>query len=703
MMSRIVTMSRNRARVTAVLILLGLALLPGGTTSAGWEPEAPAGVISVASPAEFSPGHIVSVADASAAPTVVLRSMTGRTIRFWTQNGRTVDGVRPEARDLPHLVLRRNGTHTDARERTLSFEVTGIEVPPTGVIVTLMVETERGDPDWVGDSPPRISVWRASRSMTNTTDITQTAVAVRFRHTFDASVLAGSRSLAMPTGYFRYELVVSSARRPEAEPLSVSSGEHAFLLENEWIVPLPEVGEASPGVAPDELVVYYADMFPFRRDHRDPATWVPREQVSDYVGHELIPTMVEAFRAQANDWGFPWYPEWTPYRSGAGAERLSVALADDQTWYHGQTLGQGNAEIFVNTNHGLVEYETLTDGLMSTFHHELFHNHQRNIQQHLGGSGRVAGAENSWSFFSEGMAVLASSVGQPEVQFSRTWGARQYLDNARGFLGRQGISQGDLNKSYARMNPYHAVAYWRFLYEQCGGLNGASEDPAAGMGIIRQVLVALYAGGVVDIDAATDLVGHLPAIMDEALQSSSCPFQTHADSLRAFSAAIHALRLEGGRHTGPGSAAGYGFYDPEALYYNPPVSTVAYSGEEVIYSAAEQPHPAGIPSSFGTDVVEVALDAAVDGTALTIAVRGAAGSAAQFQVQLWQIDDGGTGEQIGPQESLEGIEGDGQFVYSVSEIDTTAHSRLSLVITRADAAEGTDPVGAYTIVLSPGV
>jgi hypothetical protein len=450
-------------------------------------------------------------------------------------------------------------------------------------------------------------------------------------------------------------------------------------------------------------MVYYCDMFPFRTDNHDVATWLPRERVPDYLRVELIPAMVEAYRVQTADWGFPWYQEGTGYRPGEDEERLSVALADGETWFHGKAPGQGNSGISINVSRGKIEYDTLTDGLMSTFHHELFHNHQRNIQLHLGGSGRVDGAEKAWTFFTEGMAVLASSVGQPEVQLSQTWGARQYLSNARGFLGREGISQGDLNRSYGRMNPYHAAAYWRFLYEQCGGLTGGTEDPAAGMRIIRQVLVALYAGEVVDIEATTDLVGYMPGVMDEALQGSSCPFQTHAESLLAFTGAIYALRLEGGRCTELGSPAGCGFYDPENLYHNPGVSTIAYGGEEVTYSAADQPYPAGIPSSFGADLVEVVLEPAAAGKPLTIAVRGAAGADARFHVQVWEVDDRRPAAPMAvPQpQVLERKGNDGELVYVVPQIDTAAHNRLGLVITRLDTAEGIDAEGAYNLVLGP--
>jgi hypothetical protein len=324
---------------------------------------------------------------------------------------------------------------------------------------------------------------------------------------------------------------------------------------------------------------------------------VPRARLSDYLRTELIPAMVEAVQVQTDDWGFPWFPEWTGHRPGKDAEWLSVALADGKAWYHGQTQGQGNASIFLNVNGGMVEYETLTDGLLSTFHHELFHNHQSNIHQHLGGSGHVVGAEGAWAWFADGTAVLASSVGQPDVQFSQTWGSRSYLFNARGFVGRAGISAGDLNKSYARMNPYHAAAYWRFLYEQCGGLRDGVENPAAGMAAIRQVLTTLLNGTVVDVSTSTDLVQQLPAIMDAVRRDSTCPFETYQESLLAFSRALYALRLDGARCRAPGLPAGCGFYDPRTL----PQAACEHPhlpGEVLVYSAAEQAYPAGIPSSF---------------------------------------------------------------------------------------------------------
>ncbi|MGD8599482.1 MAG: hypothetical protein PVJ26_20890 [Anaerolineae bacterium] len=670
----------NKVRVILLLIAVSLSFLPEGPARAE------------AAPAEQP---------TSRAPTITLQSASGQTIEFETQNGEVVEGVPPETRDLPHLVLRRNGVLADPGERTLSLEVTGIEVPPSGVTITLNVETQHGDPDVDDDSPPRIPVWRESQRIANTTGITQTGVAVVFRHGFGETVRSGSEAIATPTGYFRYDLLVTDAQQPVTDARYAFSQDYAFLMESQWIVPLPEVREASPGAAPEELIIYYCDMFPFRRDVRDASTWLSREKVSGYIHSELIPGMIEAYRVQTDDWGFPWYPEWTGHRPGKDEERLSVALADGQTWFHGKAPGQGNSAISINVSRGKVEYDTLVAGLLSTFHHELFHNHQRNIYQHLGGSGQVGGAGGAWEFITEGMAVLASSVGQPDVQFSRSWGSRAYALNAKGFLGREGISQGGLNESYAEMNGYHGAAYWRFLYEQCGGMRDGIENPAPGMALIRKVLLTLYAGDVVDIVVSADVVRGMPAVLDEALRGSSCPFETYQESLLAFARAIYALRLDEGRCRAPGSPAGCGFYDPQDLYHNPPAGTITYQGEEIVYSAAEQPYPTGIPSSFGIDLIEVKLEAATPGKALTIEIHGAPGSGAVLNVQLWKPASQPLASEAVPQGIVQRREPDGAPVHIIPAIDAAGQDRLGLIITRVDARERLDPKGTYTIVLRP--
>jgi hypothetical protein len=440
-------------------------------------------------------------------------------------------------------------------------------------------------------------------------------------------------------------------------------------------------------------------MSPFQNSIHDPATWLHREDVPAYVQEELLPRMIDAFRRQTDDWRFPWYDAWTSWRPGEDARRLSIALTDGWTWYHGRAPYRGDSKIsFKATGGDLVGYDTLTDALMSSYHHELFHNLQRNIHQKIAGHGSVSGELDSWGFFSEGTAILASSVGQPRVQFAPGARARDYMFHANQFLKNAGPNS-DLDTSYENLFPYRAALYWRFLYERCGGI----EDPASGMQVIRRTLTVLYSGDVVDITSSTALVENLPEIMDRALEGSLCPFKTHAESLVAFARAIYALRLDGGRCTerrarGP---AGCGFYDPHNLYHDPPIDTITYTGADLEYRD-------GIKSSFGMDFVDVVLDPTANGEPLTLKVHAAPGAKAEFNVQLWKLmDSGGDGKPLrvtGPSSGAEmatRTNFDGQLVFEIPSIDVSEYNRLALIITRLDAQESVDPFGAYTIVLKP--
>jgi hypothetical protein len=224
------------------------------------------------------------------------------------------------------------------------------------------------------------------------------------------------------------------------------------------------------------------------------------------------------------------------------------------------------------------------------------------------------------------------------------------------------------------------------------------KDPAAGMQVIRRTLMALYAGDIVDV-GSTDLIGQVPEIMDRALEGSSCPFKTYEESLIAFARAIYGLRLDGGRCIGPGIPAGCGFYDPNGLYHDPPLSTITYSGTDLQYSD-------GIRSSFGMDFVDVILDPAADGQPVTLEFHGAQGADAEFNVQIWQLMDAEVGtrpRRIGaaaiPSEVPVRVNPDGRLIYTIPAIDTAATNRLGLVITRLDARESSDPIGEYTILV----
>jgi hypothetical protein len=274
------------------------------------------------------------------------------------------------------------------------------------------------------------------------------------------------------------------------------------------------------------------------------------------------------------------------------------------------------------------------------------------------------------------------------------------MENANRFLGVTGLEGGELNRSYQRMGPYHTALYWRFLYEQCGGMKNGIEDAAAGMDVIRRALMTLYSKDIVDISASTDLVGKMAQIMNRALKGSSCPFQSHQESLIAFARAIYALRLEGGRCVAPGIPAGCGFYDPHQLYHDPPVDTITYSGGAISFSAADQRSPVGIKSSFGMDFIEVLLNPTMDGRSLTLEFHSPPGAAAMFHVELWRLGPG----EVKPRAITAAPEAmapntEGGYVYTIARVDTAASNRLALIITRLDPHESTDPVGGYTIKL----
>ncbi len=676
-----------KAKWTQLLSLSALLLLAPGCQAV--KDSASAAVSGLAS----------SLIQPAAAPVVTLWATSRATIPFATQNGQTLGDVPSQRLELPHLVLYRDGALSDPDERTLVVQVSGIAVPLTGITVTLELTTQHGDPDPGDYYDQRIVVWRESRQITNTLGITMTDVVVVFTHEFTESVASGSGTIAMPTDYFRCDVTLTDASHPANDPLQVFSADYALLMENQSTARLPEVEAEHAGAAPDELVVYYCDMFPFRKSPHDPTTWLPRADITDYVGTELVPQMVEAYRVQTDVWGFPWYDAWTSYRPDE-PERLTVALSEGQTWFHSWAPVRGHSGISIKVNGGdNAACDTLTDGLMSSFHHELFHNVQRNILLHNSDSGNVNGQDEAWQFFSEGTAVLASSVGQPRGQFSHTVWLQNYMFYANAFILFGGGRSPDLNTSYSEIDPYRASFYWRFLYEQCGGMVNGAEDPAAGMHVVGDALKALYSGDIVDISSSTDLIGALPEIMDRALAGSSCPFQTYEESLTAFAGAVFELRLDRGRCAEPGIPGECGFYDPYSQYQDPPVSTIAFTGREYAYQD-------GIGSSFGIDLIEVTLDRATDGHSFAVEFYRAPTSDAAFSVQLWHLTSSGGGTKprhVSAEDTsaqiLQQSSPDNHLTFVIPAIHWAIYDRLGLIITRFDTQEALDSIGEYAIEL----
>jgi len=617
-------------------------------------------------------------------PAAQLSAASGATIEFRTQNNQTLEGVPSEIRRIPHLVLHRNGEPTPAEERTLHVNLAGIDVPPGEITLTLTIETQHTDPDLAGSSAHRIQVWQEEKPIANTTGVTQTLANVEFVVEFPPTLRTGSAVVATPTDYFRYLITLSDGKTISK---TLYAREHAFLMEDQVVAPLPPLQESTENAAPQRLIVYYCDMIPFQNGSHGDRTRLIRSEVPSYV-QQLAPRMVEAIRLQTNNWGFPWHATWAAYR-GEDGKQLGVVLSDGVTWYHGVAPQDGHAGIALNVqgDMGCARYAGLTERLMSAFQHELFHNLQRNLALYDGHHEDVAGLDDAWLIFTEGTATLASSVGEPDTEFDVASGPGHYMLSANRFIG-EGDSPGELNTSYLQMSPYTAALYWRFLYEQCGGTQ-----------VIHESLGALFAGDIVDTQSSTDVIGGLPAVMDQVLANTSCPFSTHTESLSAFARAIYALRIQGGRCTGSEASECFGLTDPNDLYHSPLVANIAYAGGELRYDTTLQPAPAGIPNSFGIDFIEITLPQTADGSSLTIEIAGEANAAARFSAQVWELAlDGQTVIPVRSPVALSTTP-EGHLVHRIPVLDWRTTQRLAIIIVRTDTQESADPVGAYTLTL----
>lgn len=623
--------------------------------------------------------------------TVNLSTATEKTIVFNAEKPEEETKVEPAANEIPHLVLKRNGVPTPGFERTLKVSIEDLVVPATGMYVQLLVETQHGDPDMDRKRNVRIRVWKETRFIPY--DELEQEIDVPFNVTFDPMIEWQDETIKTPTDYYRCRIIVSDTR---GNRLQTYINDYAFLMENQWRAPLPEALEATPGAAPDELLVYYYDMIPFQSNLRDPDTRIPRHEVDRYIQAELVPAMVEAFQVQSSVWQFPWYEEWRNFRREEAPKTLSVALGEHGIWFHGQPASLGHSMISIRVDGAAGEYDSLTDGIMSVFHHELFHNHQRNISLHYGKHAAIAGKDEAWMAFTEGTAVLASAVGQPAVQFESTALPRSYLKRANAFIGSEGAIGGGLNKSYKEI-PYHTALYWRFLYENCGGINAQGEDPAAGMQVIRQVLETLYQGEIVDITSSTEVADAFPIIIDAALQStSSCKFQSYEESLTHFARAIYMLRLEKGRCHDQIDLSKCGFTDPRHLYHTPPAETHQMQANQPVEITGS------IPSSYGIDLKELVLDPALNGKTLKLVFTGDSDSSLAFNVEVWKIRVQGEDNDIVLQavqrvKPISAITENGSLAIEIKNLNMDEFNSLGLIVTRMDPHEDLEAAGAYSI------
>lgn len=695
-------------RLLALALAVGLSLLlascqpdeiptPSRTTV---NPKDPRESLPISNPPELAPS------EQGSNPWILLHAATNRTIFFLTQNGQKVEGQAPQAFEIPHLVLFRNGQLTEPLERQVTISVQGLDLPPHGLSITLTLETQHKSPPPEGGYWRPIPVWSQTFVLTQTNGITLPSEAsLTVTYEFPASITSAVGAELTPTDYYRLNLTWQEI---DAEvPGSTLSLDYALLLENQWNVSLPALVESVPGSAPRELDIFYCDMFlPWIDQAKTPLT---RQRFFEILPAELIPQLVASLQVESNTWGFTWHPEWVSYRSEDAPNHLSIAFTDGKTWFHGMSSSAGTAEISV-TLEGWVQNrsDTLLQSLVITFDHELFHNLQRDLSQHHAGQGEARGKDQAWEYFTEGTAVLASSIANSSVEFGPVTSWKGYLKFANQYLAGYYGTVKNLNLSISALEPRFAALYWRFIYEHCGGMNQGNEDQAAGMRVIHQILETLYSGQVVDINASTDLVGGLAEVMDRVLENSSCPFHSYAESLAAYARAVYSLRLQGGRCVSPGSPDFCQLYDPHHKYALPPAVELTYSGSAITFAAEDQPQLAGIPASFGMDFVEIRLAPETDRGSLHVELSGAESAVAVFSLQIILLKDGDHGappRQVGSEPVftgiLDGITSGKVLRFNHPQIDLSSFDRLGLIITRLDSYEAIDPVGAYTLTVYP--
>ncbi len=635
----------------------------------------------------------VDAASAQANVKIALKTPSGAAILFKAENGQEVNTSGEQGRNLPYLVLNRNGVPTPMIERMLRISVDNLQVPPSGLYVKLEITTQHMDPDLSRGATDKIRFWEENRFLRYSPDshgLRSADFLVVFRRIFTYH----GRAILTPTDYYSYRISILDSK---GNVLRRVEQLYAFLLENQWRVPLPKVREATPGAAPRELVIYSYDMIPYQSNPRDPETRVPRHDIENYLHGELIPAMLDAFKLQSDLWGLPWYQEWAGYRLEDGPKTLSVALGEHRTWFHGAAPSLGHSMISIRVDGSFMEYENITDGIMSVFHHELFHNQQRNLSLHLGAQGNISGREGAWELISEGTAVLASLVAQPGVQMDPSTMPRSYLKRANSFIGQEDVFDGGLNQNYRNI-PYHTTLYWRFLYEQCGGIRRIVDDPSAGMQPIRHVLETLYGGEIADINSSTSAVKALPSIIDVALyETPTCPFHSFEESLVQFARAIYLLRREEGRCPAPHPYAQCGFYDPGGLYSVPDAESylLADGSRNVIEGS--------IPFNFGLDLLELSLDPAMDGKSLKLIFKSTSGRGYEYHIEGWGRSVKST-ENIGG-EYQPAFEGpifsertrQGSVVLEIERLSLEEMQVLDLVITRVDTNESSPTTGRYVI------
>jgi hypothetical protein len=449
----------------------------------------------------------------------------------------------------------------------------------------------------------------------------------------------------------------------------------AFVALDTWRVVMPGTER------PYDVQITYATLFPFARGAGDMENRLAPDAVTDFVDQTFVPIIRETWQTQVEAWGFgtDMHPQWDddnvvdiivtdpPY--ALFGETGTYALLTDKD---GQPYAKRSIWWF-SSNNAFQAYDTLASAYRAVFAHEFFHLMQWNTLLHTGHPA------NLWISWIEAQGRFASTVQYPQLELSRQHlviNESAYTSGANRFLSEH------LNRSYGEIEAnrsfkYDGALYWRFLYEQYGGMD-----------IIRAALDEMtrhYTPGD---------VGAIQRAMDAALARVDGPFRNYEESLIAYARANYALRLQNGRCESPEATQCDGrHYDPEAIYHAPALEAeLDFRGEHATYGG-------DIPSSFGMDFVEVKLPRGVHGQPLSIMIKNES-DVARFNVQVWQLGPGYAGPTaLTTAPAIMLPQPDGTHTYSIAQIDTLAYNRLGVIITRVDAAEDIEPQGRYKIVL----
>jgi hypothetical protein len=398
-----------------------------------------------------------------------------------------------------------------------------------------------------------------------------------------------------------------------------------------------------------------------------------------------VPIIRDTWHTQAQEWGFgtPIHPDWDadrvvevvmtdlPYALFGGTGTYSRFLVDN-----GIPCPERRIWWF-SSNYSFQGYKALADGYRVLFAHEFFHLMQWNVLLNTGSP------EKLWLSWIEAQGRFVPTAQYPELELSRehlVMGNGHYVNSADRFLTQH------LNTSYATLEmehdlKYDAALYWRFLYEQYGGMD-----------IIRAALEEMphyFDRGPVE---------GMGSALDAAMLRANGRFSSFEESLVGFARANYALRLKNGRCVTDGGTTCEAFYhDPAELYVDPPLEAeLNYAGAALIY-------PGAVPNSYGMDFVEVTMDPTVEGQPLAITFRGE-GEAARFNIQIWKIHSRKEGPRaVTPEPDIVPQIADGSYVYIIPQVDTTAYDGLALIITRLDPDEAADPEANYQIMLGSAV